>query len=320
MTDTTRPRFPRPALRLRQDRPDRLRPRARRARRRARLDRRHRAGACGGRPGGDATSPTSPAFPEMMDGRVKTLHPKVHGGLLAMREQPGACGGDAGARHRADRPAGRQPLSVRGDGRQGRRLRGLHREHRHRRPGDDPRRGQEPRRRRRGGRPGRLRRPCSTSSPRNDGATTLTLRRKLAAKAFARTAAYDAAISNWFAAQLGDRRRRISAPSAGNWSQALRYGENPHQTAAFYAHAADSGRASPPRGSCRARSSPTTTSTTPTPPMSASASSMPRAPRPASSSSTPTPAASPRATICVERLPQGAGLRLRRRPSAASSR
>src|SRR5258705_3829669 len=68
----------------------------------------------------------------------------------------------------------------------------------------------------------------------NKGATTLRLRRRLAAKAYARTAAYDAAISNWFAAQL-----EAEAPDCrafgGRLIQALRYGENPHQTASFYA-------------------------------------------------------------------------------------
>jgi phosphoribosylaminoimidazolecarboxamide formyltransferase/IMP cyclohydrolase len=67
----------------------------------------------------------------------------------------------------------------------------------------------------------------------NDGATTLALRKSLAAKAYARTAAYDAAISNWFAAELGD-----TAPAwrafGGRLAEALRYGENPHQSAAFY--------------------------------------------------------------------------------------
>ena len=48
----------------------------------------------------------------------------------------------------------------------------------------------------------------------NNGATTLTLRRRLAAKAYARTAAYDAAISNWFARAARRPTRRISAPSA----------------------------------------------------------------------------------------------------------
>jgi len=67
--------------------------------------------------------------------------------------------------------------------------------------GDDPRGSQEPRRCRRRGRSFPITRPCSTNR-RNKGATTLTHRRRLAAKAYARTAAYDAAISNWFAVQL----------------------------------------------------------------------------------------------------------------------
>ena len=61
-------------------------------------------------------------FPEMMDGRVKTLHPAVHGGLLALRDNAGTPGGDGTARNPTDRPFGRQPLPVRSDGRQGCRL------------------------------------------------------------------------------------------------------------------------------------------------------------------------------------------------------
>jgi len=67
----------------------------------------------------------------------------------------------------------------------------------------------------------------------NDGATTLETRKHLAAKAYARTAAYDAAISNWFASEL-----EVTAPQrrafAGTLRESLRYGENPHQHAAFY--------------------------------------------------------------------------------------
>ena len=66
------------------------------------------------------------------------------------------------------------------------------------------------------------------------GATTLALRRKLAAKAYARTAAYNSAIANWFAAQQGEtfpERLTLAAERV----QMLRYGENPHQQAAFYA-------------------------------------------------------------------------------------
>jgi phosphoribosylaminoimidazolecarboxamide formyltransferase/IMP cyclohydrolase len=65
------------------------------------------------------------------------------------------------------------------------------------------------------------------------GATTLPLRKKLAAKAYARTAAYDAAISNWFAQTLADPAPAYRA-FGGRLAEALRYGENPHQSAAFY--------------------------------------------------------------------------------------
>jgi len=68
----------------------------------------------------------------------------------------------------------------------------------------------------------------------HNGCTNLSLRRNLSAKAFARTAAYDNAISQWFAGQEGEggfpNRLQITA----NLKQALRYGENPHQRAAFY--------------------------------------------------------------------------------------
>ena len=62
-------------------------------------------------------------FPEMMDGRVKTLHPKVHGGLLAIRDNKRTCRRDEGARYPADRSLGGESLSVRGNGGEGRGLR-----------------------------------------------------------------------------------------------------------------------------------------------------------------------------------------------------
>ena len=68
---------------------------------------------------------------------------------------------------------------------------------------------------------------------RHGGATTLALRQKFAAKAYARTAAYDAAIANWFAATLKDAAPDYRA-FGGRLIEALRYGENPHQSAAFY--------------------------------------------------------------------------------------
>jgi phosphoribosylaminoimidazolecarboxamide formyltransferase/IMP cyclohydrolase len=66
-----------------------------------------------------------------------------------------------------------------------------------------------------------------------NGGTTLATRKRLAAAAYARTAAYDAAISRWFAGELEqDFPTRLSIP--GLLKQTLRYGENPHQKAAFY--------------------------------------------------------------------------------------
>jgi phosphoribosylaminoimidazolecarboxamide formyltransferase/IMP cyclohydrolase len=67
----------------------------------------------------------------------------------------------------------------------------------------------------------------------HNGMTTLELRRRLAAKAYARTAAYDAAIANWFAKELDDVAPGYRA-FGGRLIEKLRYGENPHQAAAFY--------------------------------------------------------------------------------------
>ena len=75
--------------------------------------------------------------------------------------------------------------------------------------------------------------PCSPSSIAHQGMTTLALRQKLAAKAYARTAIYDAAIANWFADELGEEAPTYRA-FGGDLVEALRYGENPHQSAAFY--------------------------------------------------------------------------------------
>ncbi len=65
------------------------------------------------------------------------------------------------------------------------------------------------------------------------GGTTLALRRRLAAKAFARTSAYDSAIANWFTAELKEEAPKC-ATFGGKLAEILRYGENPHQSAAFY--------------------------------------------------------------------------------------
>ncbi len=171
-------------------------------------------------------------FPEMMDGRVKTLHPKVHGGLLAIRDN---------AEHKqamkshgitpidllvvnlypfettVDKGAGFEECIENIDIGGPAMIRAAAKNH------DDVAVVVEP----------QDYQAVLDELAANKGATTLRLRRRLAAKAYARTAAYDAAISNWFAAQL-----EADAPDyrafGGRLIQALRYGENPHQTAAFY--------------------------------------------------------------------------------------
>jgi phosphoribosylaminoimidazolecarboxamide formyltransferase/IMP cyclohydrolase len=73
-----------------------------------------------------------------------------------------------------------------------------------------------------------------------EGGTTLSLRKRLAGDAYARTAAYDSAIAAWFAAQQGVAfPERLSV--SGRLQQTLRYGENPHQAAAFYVNGARPG-------------------------------------------------------------------------------
>ncbi len=178
-------------------------------------------------------------FPEMLDGRVKTLHPKVHGGLLAIRgnaEHQAAMDThgihpidllvvnlypfEATVAKGADYDTCVENIDIGG--------------------------------------PAMIR----AAAKNHDGvavvvdvedyagvmeemathgnSTTLALRKRLAATAYARTGAYDAAISQWFAGVLGDTfPRRIVV--AGELRQSLRYGENPHQQAAYYA----SGKARP---------------------------------------------------------------------------
>jgi phosphoribosylaminoimidazolecarboxamide formyltransferase/IMP cyclohydrolase len=106
----------RPAIRLRQDRHPRLRPGP------------ARVWACkllstggtakllleAGLPVTEVAEHTG--FPEMLDGRVKTLHPSIHGGLLARRDVPSHMAALKAAWHRHHRPAGGQPLPVRGHG------------------------------------------------------------------------------------------------------------------------------------------------------------------------------------------------------------
>jgi phosphoribosylaminoimidazolecarboxamide formyltransferase / IMP cyclohydrolase len=171
-------------------------------------------------------------FPEMMDGRVKTLHPAVHGGLLAIRNNPlhveamqshlikpidilvvNLYPFEETVARKADFATCVENIDIGGPAM----IRAAAKNH------DD----------------------VAVVVDVNDYAalldeltahksmTTLDLRRKLAAKAYARTAAYDSAISNWFANELGE-----IAPDyrsfGGRLIEKLRYGENPHQAAAFY--------------------------------------------------------------------------------------
>jgi phosphoribosylaminoimidazolecarboxamide formyltransferase / IMP cyclohydrolase len=172
-------------------------------------------------------------FPEMMDGRVKTLHPKVHGGLLAIRgnkEHLAAMKSHDIApidllvvnlypfEATVEKGAGFEDCIENIDIGGPAMIRAAAKNH------DDVAVVVE----------AEDYQAVLDELAANNGATTLLLRRRLAAKAYARTAAYDAAISNWFAAQNG-----VDAPDfrafGGRLIQSLRYGENPHQNAAFYA-------------------------------------------------------------------------------------
>ena len=171
-------------------------------------------------------------FPEIMDGRVKTLHPKIHGGLLGVRSNQS---------HRKETLANAIPdidllvvnlypfeeTVTSGAGL------------------DEAVENIDI------GGPAMIRAAAKNHADvavivdtgdydallaemeRLDGCTSPAFRLNMAQKAFARTAAYDAAISNWLADVTAD-----TAPAyrtiGGALAQALRYGENPHQTASFY--------------------------------------------------------------------------------------
>ena len=173
-------------------------------------------------------------FPEMMDGRVKTLHPVVHGGLLGVRDaqshtsamaehgigaidllyvnlypfEATAAGGGSFASCVENIDIGGPAM-----------IRSAAKNHGYVAVCTEPSDMEE-----------------VVAALTADGATSLSLRKQLAARAYARTAAYDAAISAWFAGQNGEAhpaRKSIS----GALKQTMRYGENPHQAAAFYAFA-----------------------------------------------------------------------------------
>jgi len=171
-------------------------------------------------------------FPEMMDGRVKTLHPKVHGGLLAIRanEEHAAAMAAHGIRPidllvvnlypfaaTVARGAGYDECIENIDIGGPAMIRAAAKNHADVAVVVEPEDYAS----------------LLTELNELDGLTTLALRKKLAAKAYARTAAYDAAISNWFAKELNDPAPAFRA-FGGRLIEALRYGENPHQSAAFY--------------------------------------------------------------------------------------
>ncbi len=196
-------------------------------------------------------------FPEMMDGRVKTLHPKIHGGLLALRDHP--------EHQRAMKDHDIAPIDLV--------VINLYPFEQTVAKGasfDDSIENIDI------GGPAMVRSSAKNHAyvtiitdpadyevvmaemKTGSGATTPETRRKLAAKAFARTAAYDSAISQWFANNphpnlLPEREKELTSPSPSQGEgrgeglfsdklelsaalkQPLSYGENPHQQAAFYA-------------------------------------------------------------------------------------
>ena len=172
-------------------------------------------------------------FPEMMDGRVKTLHPKVHGGLLGVRDNPEHVAAmeahGIGAidlvvvnlypfAQTVARGAGRDEIIENIDIGGPSMVRSAAKNHAHVAIVTDPADYAE----------------LFAALDETGGAISLDLRRRLAAKAFAATAAYDAMISSWFA--FADQKQMFPDTLALTMTRAdaLRYGENPHQKAALY--------------------------------------------------------------------------------------
>jgi len=180
-------------------------------------------------------------FPEMMDGRVKTLHPKVHGGLLGVRDDPahGAAMADHGiaaidlvvvnlypfaetVMKGADRPEIIENIDIGGPAM----VRSAAKNHDWVTIVTDPGDYAE----------------LIAALDASGGMTSLEFRKRLAAKAFSATAAYDAMISSWFGFADQGQMFPDTLPLVLNRRELLRYGENPHQRAAFYAPAGPHGR------------------------------------------------------------------------------
>lgn len=171
-------------------------------------------------------------FPEMMDGRVKTLHPRIHGGILQRRDLK--THQDEAAAHNippidlivvnlypfretvakgADFETCVENIDIGGPAM----VRSAAKNHAFVAIVTDAAQYED----------------VLAEMTQHNGGTSLAFRKKLASAAYAHTASYDSAISTWFAAQLGEEYPDILALSAKK-QQALRYGENPHQSAAFY--------------------------------------------------------------------------------------
>ncbi|MBF0623792.1 MAG: bifunctional phosphoribosylaminoimidazolecarboxamide formyltransferase/IMP cyclohydrolase [Magnetococcales bacterium] len=180
-------------------------------------------------------------FPEMLDGRVKTLHPKIHGGLLGLRDHPGHQA--QMARHGIDpidlvvvnlypfeqtvaRPGctleeAIENIDIGGPAM----LRSAAKNYRSVTVITDPADYDR----------------VLAEMRANGGAVAAATNAALARKVFARTAAYDGAISNWLSARGEPGEDRLFPDTLTlqyHLSQAMRYGENPHQLAAFYVEAA----------------------------------------------------------------------------------
>ncbi len=170
-------------------------------------------------------------YPEMMDGRVKTLHPAIHGGLLALRDNPAHASAmtenniegidllvvnlypfEETLARGAEEEVCIENIDIGGPAM----IRAAAKNCGH---------------------------VCVVTSPEDyegllaeiaaEGGIRLATRKRLAAAAYARTAAYDAAIATWYAGVVGEEHPK-QAVFAGRLRQSLRYGENPHQNAAFY--------------------------------------------------------------------------------------
>jgi phosphoribosylaminoimidazolecarboxamide formyltransferase/IMP cyclohydrolase len=171
-------------------------------------------------------------FPEMMDGRVKTLHPRIHGGILQRRDsqthQEEASKHDIPAidllvvnlypfRETVAKGANFEICVENIDIGGPAMVRSAAKNHMFVSIVTDPSQYDD----------------LLAEMAQNNGGTSLNFRKKLAAAAYAHTASYDSAISTWFAAQLDETYPDILTLS-GKKQQSLRYGENPHQSAAFY--------------------------------------------------------------------------------------